>query len=206
MSGPAINRSSTPRVLRRLAVAIVALVMVAAGAALAAPGDLDPSWNGNGKLLYAAGNDPTVQFDAAAFDAHGLVLVAGVGHGNMEVMRFEKDGTLDRTFASDGVFRTGGGLPSAIATDSEGRILIASSQNGSAVRAWRLTPSGQLDTSFHSQGYKGFKWEAGRAGEPFARLVIDGRDRPVLAGTALGDPHEADYGYALARLTTGGSL
>lgn len=95
---------------------------VAATAAAAAPGDLDPAFGGNGRLQVAF-NEYT-RLDAVLADADGRVVVAG-GSGSQEscygciypgwnrtIARYEADGELDPSFGDGGVVRIASGVDS----------------------------------------------------------------------------------------------
>jgi uncharacterized delta-60 repeat protein len=202
----------TSQRIRLLSGAVALAALALAASALAGPDRLDPSWNGNGKVVFPGDK---FTFGAETTDARGRVLVAGVDRGeHLMVMRFEKDGKLDPSFGSDGAFTssTDASRVWAVATDSKGRIVVVSYEYRRGYtgveRVWRLTPSGQPDTSFHSVGYKGFKWPACCQTTPSdfpLRLAIDGHDRPVVAGTDY-PAHGEGVEYAVARLTANGNL
>jgi Domain of unknown function (DUF5122) beta-propeller len=113
---------------RRLAGLLVlsSLIVATGGDALAAPGGLDPSFGGDGKIT----TNPTVHDDwlnAVAVQPNGRIVVAGVagsgGRSTFALARFREDGRHDRSFGGDGLVRTrfknrGGSGAEAVATHS----------------------------------------------------------------------------------------
>ena len=124
------------------AVAALTAVLLWAPAAIAAPGDLDPSFSDDGTLTtdFAARSDAG---RAVALQADGKIVVAGSSYGDFggssyggsygdfALTRYNADGTLDSSFSGDGKqttdFGGGGGLdcldssagPDTAAADSQ---------------------------------------------------------------------------------------
>ncbi|MEU4273310.1 delta-60 repeat domain-containing protein, partial [Streptomyces sp. NPDC026092] len=144
-------------------VAGLALVLALPGAALAAPGDLDPGFGGDGTVLTdaggeEAGNDVVVQSD-------GKVVVVGTDApdslGNFALVRYLADGSLDSTFGSGGRVSTdiGGFVDNAeaAAVQSDGKIVVAGSSGTGFEECCRFTvarytATGSLDTTFGDGG------------------------------------------------------
>lgn len=97
-----------------------------------------------------------------------LDYIGAGGHGSAGVFRLTADGQLDPTFGTGGHVElarpdAGGVLPfwwpAGMVVDSAGRITITgdgtgvSSKSKGAVRTVRITSSGQLDTTFGSDGW-----------------------------------------------------
>jgi uncharacterized delta-60 repeat protein len=150
------------RSLRCLAVAgAVASVFAGMPPALAAPGNLDHSFNGSGQRITTLG--PTGSFaeaHAVAVRDGRIVAVGSVGpsdftDADMAVARYTSDGHLDTTFSGDGKLRLdiGGEYDDlwGVAVLPSGKILAAGSStaNGKSFFAViRLKPNGRLDHSF----------------------------------------------------------
>jgi uncharacterized delta-60 repeat protein len=83
-------------------VALVAALMAAsAGTTSAAPGDLDPTFAGDGSAIVDLGARD--QALGVVIQADGKIVTAGQVNGsNTAVVRLNLDGTLDTTFAGDG--------------------------------------------------------------------------------------------------------
>src|ERR687887_615869 len=97
--------------------------------ALAAPGDLDPSFGRNGVVSTPIGSEAR----ALALQQNGRIIAVGnlgeYGY-TIEIDRFFRDGDIDPTFGNGGrgdVGDTGDGYvrPAAAGIDSQGRIVVA---------------------------------------------------------------------------------
>ncbi|WP_328792837.1 MULTISPECIES: delta-60 repeat domain-containing protein [unclassified Streptomyces] len=76
-----------------------ALVLCCPGVALAAPGDLDPSFDTDGRATADFGG--TDEGRAMALPADGRIMVAGRTGGDFVLARYNTDGSLDTTFDTD---------------------------------------------------------------------------------------------------------
>jgi uncharacterized delta-60 repeat protein len=148
------------------------LVALAAGlAAAAAPADAaaqggrpDPTFgDGRGWVTTRIAGGAPVAY-SAAIARGGKIVVAGQattrgGAGQIFVVRYRRDGRLDRGFGARGIFKSA--LPKAagpfIATDiaqerRTGRLLVAGGYGQGSLLVLRLTPAGRLDRSFGRSG------------------------------------------------------
>ncbi|GMU64541.1 MAG: hypothetical protein AMXMBFR36_08150 [Acidobacteriota bacterium] len=145
----------------------LSLLLLAPAAAVAADGDLDPSFGFFGITLVE-----TDLFDAAAdvaADADGRIIVAfsasdsALGLYRVGLARFTPAGALDATFDGDGVRvidlavdGMDGGSPCAVQVLADGRILVAGAAfdaaDAPAGMLLRLLANGQLDPSFDGDG------------------------------------------------------
>jgi uncharacterized delta-60 repeat protein len=141
------------------------LALVAAAPAFAAPGDLDTTFNGTGKVVtdLAAGYS---QGRAIARQSDGKLLVAGSANvpvlGNPDnldfvVVRYDSTGTPDASFGGTGVVTTdiAGGEDDAYAViqQTDGKIVAAGLSyatdfNSSSVTLVRYLDNGTLDSGF----------------------------------------------------------
>jgi uncharacterized delta-60 repeat protein len=202
-------------------IAVVCLIIaVAVGVgtgvrpAYAAPGDLDPTFDGDGLAIanvpdgHAWGNDMALQAD-------GKIVVAGfVGpnynmtSNNFAAARFNSDGSLDTSFGGTGTVVTdfNGNADEAygVAVQSDGKIVVVGfDTNGANSRDFalvRYNGDGSLDTSFDGDGkvttdfFGGTDSAYGVAIEPDGQIVVVGY---------------ASFSYvqfALARYNSDGSL
>ena len=173
--------------------AVVAVALAGTGVALAAEGDLDRSFSGDGKVIL-----PTAEGFSTdvVIDRRGRILVTGRVNGlggdprDTLVARFTSDGAPDNSWSGDGIVRvdaTGSGEfdgGNGLAIDSRNRVLVAgfAGTGISNAAVIRLTPSGGLDSSF-GQG-DGIRLDTFGMGpsNSFEKIAVDGADRPVLAG------------------------
>ena len=213
---------------RALAVALVSAAALVAGAApaSAAPGALDHTFNGTGKVLT---NLPGLDEEPSslAIQADGAILVAGYatvgGHSQLAVIRYRRNGSMDPSFGHGGVVETrvgpGSGI-NAIAIDHAGRIVAAGASfaHGRArIAIVRYRPSGSLDTSFGTDGRVVTPVASGArafgvAIRPDGRIVVTGsakvggRENMLVAryrpdGSI--DPSFGNHGIALVRIGPG---
>jgi hypothetical protein len=88
--------------MRRTRCRAVALAMLLLPAiARARPGDLDPTWSGNGIVTTDLGSASDTP-NALALQSDGKVVVVGA-FGAQYVVRYRVDGTLDADFGSGGI-------------------------------------------------------------------------------------------------------
>jgi Ca2+-binding RTX toxin-like protein len=113
-------RKDAARMFAVLLAAVVALVLGYATRAYAAPGDLDPSFDGDGKAstsFTGVGNEENGR--DLAIQEDGKIVVVGHAYGgdatgfDFALTRYKPDGSLDPTFDVDGLVTTdfGGGPP-----------------------------------------------------------------------------------------------
>ena len=141
-----------------------------------------------------------------------IVVAAASLAGGVLVSAAEIDGTVDSSFASDGVAYVDGVGYSKMAVDSEGRILLAAgidddpdASGPDLIRVSRLAVDGTIDTSFGSNGSTDITGLSGWSYLQLMTLMVDGQDRPVVIMGANGLPQEADTG-AVVRFTEAGAL
>jgi uncharacterized delta-60 repeat protein len=132
--------------------AALAALAFASGPAFAAAGDLDPSFDGDGRLVLpfaAHPGDVLVQPD-------GKIVVTD--SASFTVMRLNPGGSLDRGLGGDGVvsadFGAGAGIESA-ALQSDGKIVVAGHTASNAIAVARFSDSGSLDATFDPGGPDG---------------------------------------------------
>ena len=131
-------------------------------ARLTPDGQLDPSFDGDGRLDLAFAVTTEVVAGSIALQPDGKILLAGTGGGNFVAVRLDSDGSLDRSFDGDGKQSVsfGDDRPSslgALTLQPDGGILLAGSTtlsifDGIKFSVARLTPAGALDPSFGGDG------------------------------------------------------
>lgn len=168
---------------------LLSLLMTAAITAFGQPGTLDHSFGGNGLVRTplgtgARGEGVTVQSD-------GKIVVAGVYYNanelnNFLVVRYNADGTLDKTFAGgDGEQGISFGYRSEaikVAIQSDGKIVAVGSIRDNGIYALvvvRLNKNGTLDNSFGTGGKvqvttMGWSEGSGLVIQPDGKIVVAG--------------------------------
>jgi uncharacterized delta-60 repeat protein len=175
-------------------------------AAIAAGGDLDPSFGTDGRVTTSfpggsLGNAVAIQPDQK------IVAVGAapgpLGNGAFAVARYETDGTLDPTFSADGRLTTviggGGDEARSVAIQSDGKIVVVGTQDLQWIVVVRYLADGRRDRTFGLHGVvrtslarTGFDIGYDVAIQPNGRIVVAG-----VAGT--GD-------FVVLRYRQGGGL
>ena len=110
------------------------IILGVASAVHAAPGDLDTTFSGDGKVLQTGLGSASTK--AVAIQTDGKIVAVGTAADDFVVLRYHPVGTLDPTFSGDGIVTTSfGGSASidsamAVAIQSNGKIVVAG-QEGS---------------------------------------------------------------------------
>jgi uncharacterized delta-60 repeat protein len=164
--------------------------------AQATPGAPDRSFGQGGVVL--------TQFSAIAFASSvavtpdGGIVAAGRVGKQLEVLRYQSEGSLDRSFGSGGKVGTDlGKAPSVggVALDSAHRIIVAGSGDGDD-KVIRYLPDGELDADFGDGGVvtldRGTKFDAASS------VAMQGR-KIVVVGDAGGQ-------FEVLRLRADGTL
>jgi uncharacterized delta-60 repeat protein len=198
-------RAATPVLVALL---LATLAVPAAGA----PGDLDPSFDGDGVRTVDWGNQGDQGRDVLV-QPDGKIVVVGVGYAapeDMGLMRLGSDGSLDTGFAGDGTLAIGLGAGEsghAVALAPDGKI-VAVGESGTGLRGLvaRVVPDGTLDNGFGLNGTQTLEYGGEDSLEdvlvqPDAKIVTvghggAGRDLVVTRLIATGLPDGAFNGGA----------
>jgi uncharacterized delta-60 repeat protein len=153
------------RSVRLLAVlgGVGCLAFVGAGVALAASGDLDRRFSGDGiaKTGFGQGGHGLGFAEAIAVQPNGRMVIAGsTGQPAFDfgLARLRPNGKLDRSFGDGGTVRIDfGGIETAqdVAVQDDGRIVVVGEAplgDRVVIGIARLRPSGDLDPSFGTGG------------------------------------------------------
>lgn len=187
---------------------------------MAAPGDLDTTFNGTGKVITAIGGSLYGGgYDIArgvVVQADGKIVVAGSTNDDgaqlIALTRYQTGGSLDPTFGTGGIVKSDisfGASQSqgyAVALQSDGKIVVAGS-SGSYFAVARYTTSGALDATFGTGGVVtttdfGFLNNYGNGGAYAVAVQSDGKI--VAAGQY--QPFNGKYVFVVARYNANGSL
>lgn len=206
---------------RRQLAALICAFLASASFALAADGDLDPTF-GNGGFVTTDFNRSTDLAFAVARQADGKLVLAGTSYTNNDfsgedfaLLRYNVDGSLDPTFGVNGKVRTDfPGLAaqiSSIVIQPDGKILVA----GGAFPLFtflgdfelaRYNPNGSLDATFGSGGIVTTSFP-GQGGYAFA-LALQPDGKIIAAGTdflAFSNDDSSNTDFGLVRYNPDGS-
>jgi uncharacterized delta-60 repeat protein len=151
---------------------------------MATAGDLDPSFDGDGKVVLEQNGDAS----AVAVHPDGGLVAVGTSSDGVFAVRLKSDGNLDSSFGGgDGVVMTniqaaGGyeGRPDVVVRP-DGKIVVAGTF-GFDVALVRYNPNGSLDQSFGGGDGKVITDPPGRSfvnallRQPDGKLVVAGRN------------------------------
>lgn len=176
-------------------------------------GTPDKSFGDSGKVLtkIAPGIDVP---RAAKIDKNGKILVAGFsGYNNFVVVRYNTDGTLDNSFANNGIAiiyfnKNGIDTLHALIIQDDGKIVVGGdAQVGSFAGLRmvdfglaRLTADGQLDLSFNESGTQITYFDQPASSTLWA-LALQKDGKLIAIGDAA-----VSKSLAIARYNTDGSL
>ncbi len=127
---------------------------------MAPPGDLDTSFDGNGKKTINFGGTDSAR--AVLVQPNGRIVVAGQGAvaNSFCVVRLRTNGAFDTTFGSGGkrTISLGGDDESLFgaALQPDGKIVLAGDSDLQRVAVTRLNTNGSLDNTFSGEGNKLF--------------------------------------------------
>jgi uncharacterized delta-60 repeat protein len=186
-------------------------------------GELDPTFGLNGiatpNVQLAIPDATTKTVIARQSDGRyvvGSTAFVGGTDTDFAIYRLNHDGSIDTTFGTGGLttipFDLGGSnadVLNAIAVDSNDRIVVVGSAtlaaNNRDFAVARLTPSGDLDTTFSGDGKLTIPFDLTPSLDDVATCVAIDQTRIVVGGTALATGG-SDTDFAMARLTDAGIL
>lgn len=190
-------------------------------ARLNSDGQLDSSFTGDGRkwISFNGGDDRGA---AVQLQADGRIVIVGSGTGSgtgydMAITRLTANGTLDRSFSSDGKkmvgFDLGGSntdMGSSLAIQSDGAMVIGGTvQNklgDTDFAVLRLKANGSMDKSFGSTGRKVISYNLGGNNDDQLSGMALQSDGKIVVGGFTQISLSGDYDYASARLNIDGSL
>jgi uncharacterized delta-60 repeat protein len=194
-----------------IAVVALVLVMLAFPSAAWGAGQLDPSFDGDGKVRTDFSVPGTDAFDTAfgvATQADGKIVAVGQSSDDFALARYNLDGNLDSTFDGDGKVLTNfgsGDVAYGVAIQPDGKIVAV----GTTVAAddfaiARYNPDGSLDTTFDGDGrvLTNFDGQSDSANA----VAIQPDSKIVVAGSTCECYFSFDMDFALARYNPDGTL
>lgn len=197
------------RPLALLATTLLLFLAAVEVAGAASRGEPDPDFSADGQLTLAIGF-PLAQIEAAATQPDGKLVLVGLTSvfprdaSDFLVVRLDRDGGLDPSFAGDGIQTTDfGGFgdgATAVAIAPDGKIVVggfASNAAGSGHSdhaVVRYDADGNRDPSFSSDGRQTVDYGSGSEGALAVAVEPDGK--VVLAGSANPSGTVVDFGVA----------
>ncbi len=202
---------------------LLAGVVLGAGIALAAPGDLDSTFSGDGRATVNFGGNDTIFYAAdVATTPDGGSVMAGTTRADfgqpfgIAVAKLRSDGTLDPSFSGDGKVIIPRGISSyayAVAVQPDGKIIVSGThdeQGGSEFfDIVRINADGTLDPSFGGGGFRSISFNTPLEEAYDVTVAPDGKILAAgYAGTFIppngNQPGFADYDLAVVRLNPNG--
>src|SRR5687768_4193618 len=185
--------------------------------ALAASGDLDMTFDGDGLVTTDVNASNPGQFDLsygiAIQPADGKIVAAGfstvpaITSYDFAVARYETNGSLDTTFSGDGRLVTSFGADEYaldVAVQPNGKIVVAGKKcvnNICDVALARYNAGGTLDTTFSGDGRQTTDFGGGDNGS--VGLAIQSNGKIVVAGYMS---NGTDLDFAIYRFLSNGNL
>jgi uncharacterized delta-60 repeat protein len=203
------------------AASVLGLLLLLLGfpaSALAAGGQLDSSFGGDGKVTthFAAGSNGEAA--AVAIQDDGKIVTAGGSYipdtsaSQFALARYNSDGSLDSSFGGDGKVRTNFGgdsdaRASAVAIQADGKIVAVgiSFVGDQRFALARYNSDGSLDPSFGGDGKVITHFAEGSI-DTAAAVAIQADGRIVAAGATFIPAGVSTSRFALARYDTDGTL
>lgn len=176
--------------------------------AAAAPGDLDPTFSGNGLLSLRPG-DAEAQAHAITQQTDGKLVLAGWGPGGFMAARVAEDGTPDRAFGVDGfataAFPGGNSAALAVLQQPDGKLVLAGitdSTNGyQEIALARFNSDGVLDDGFGNGG--ALTLDLGGSHDRADALIQQADGKLVIAGASISGDR---YLMVLVRFNSDGTI
>lgn len=206
--------SSLKQMFRKASLLSMILSLVFVSVALAASGDLDTAFSGDGMTDTGFGINSPDSARAVAIQPNGRIVVVGYtgpsASSDFAIARYNQNGTLDTSFSGDGMQTTSfdaSDVAWAVAIQTDGKIVVSGYAcdaflSDCSVAVARYLSNGSLDTSFSGDGKQTAKVGTNPT-QSIGGLAIQTDGKIVVAGHAL---IGATFDFAAFRFNTNGSL
>ena len=156
-------------------------------------GSLDTTFGSGGKVSTDVGED-TETVASVALQSDGKIVAAGYSYNDSKnvfaVVRYNTDGSSDRTFGTGGIVVTpigsGDSVPESVVVQSDGKIVVAGYSNNGSNEDFaivRYNTDGSLDSTFGTEGTEGIVVAAIGSGDDYATsMVLQSDGKIVVAG------------------------
>jgi uncharacterized delta-60 repeat protein len=172
--------------------------------AQAAPGDLDPTFDIDGKVTTELSGS-SLWARRGTLLADDKIIVVGESSGDFAIARYDTIGTLDAAFGIGGILLVDLGSGDAafdVAIQSDGKIVAVGAMGGGDFALIRLNEDGDLDTAFDGDGIVTTNF-AGGDGAFAVAIQPDGK---IVAAGIAENPSLGIDSFAIARYNLDGSL
>ena len=195
-----------------LGLALVALLVLAAGSAQAAPGARGSSFGSPGEVATTFGSRSDDVGQALVVQPDGRLVVVGYRSASGDtwefaLARYNPNGALDPSFGSGGKVTTASGFGNAAALQPDGRIVAAGailvSRPDIDFALARYRVDGRLDPSFGSGGKVTTTFGSTTDLAQAVALQPDGK---IVVAGSTGFPQQRNDAFALARYNPDGTL
>ena len=179
-------------------------------------GSLDTSFNHlgyrTGKEISLTKKIISLENDQILLVGQGSVMISGGFTTKIKLMKFNKDGSKDLTFGTNGivVFSHNGDKVETVndmEVTSEGKIVLGgylfNGTNKDDFLVIQCNSDGSYDDTFNSTGFKIFDTSIQEGAQKIYSLTLQDDDKIVLGGTTYTDPYND---VVCMRLTTTGRL
>jgi uncharacterized delta-60 repeat protein len=196
----------------------VVLSLLLFNVALAASGDLDPTFSGDGKVTTDISGGKYDAIIGIALQTNGKIVAAGyrispVTGNDFALARYNPNGSLDATFSGDGKLLTDfGAMDRAedVAIQSDGKIVVAGLRclepeepgGNCDVALARYKANGALDPTFSGDGKVQTDFDGASNGS-WGGLAIQPDGKIVVSGWMW---NGADFDFAIFRYNSNGAL
>jgi uncharacterized delta-60 repeat protein len=189
---------------------LCALVLSLTAAVFALPGQLDPTFNGTGKLLTSQVMNASWVAKTMAIQADGKILVSGTvnpwNFGHAALYRYNPGGAPDTTFGSgggvdllqNGDFKV---FPAEIKLQDDGKIVMGVATTGGCGIA-RLDANGAFDATFGNNGVAVMVVPGDGCAASGLAIQSDGH---LLSAVKLLGPNETGISFAIMRFMPDGA-
>ena len=163
---------------------IFSVLFFASTHAAAQAGQLDPSFGQGGIVTTDFGNQINSNIataTAVTIQPDGKILVCGgipssTGFPVAAIARYHSDGSLDSGFGTGGITVTKTlGTPTAIALQTDGKILVSGPTGGLKIAVARYSSNGSLDPTFGTGGIFTSRFNLGISGQSLMVVQPDGK-------------------------------
>jgi len=178
-------------------------------------GSLDPSFDGDGYLITNAG-PWSDSMCSLLVQTDGRILIAGISFspnaGPWAIMRFEADGSPDPTFGIGGIVTEPADtatvtLPTAMALQSDGKILLAGRQGSAGTEDFGITrrnTDGSPDLSFGTNGWA--IWDINSTNDQPGSIVVQPDGKIIVCGASGISAPPWNWSMTLLRCNADGTL